>query len=115
MSDSVTPVSIGVNRVSDVRKLTKFRILFKLVKFNNKYVLTTFGFLFALILFIINEPWSIALTYGVLSAIIMATIWVHHCSNISLYQFLYFYILCTYLKIKLKNINETSNRIKGNK
>ena len=114
MSGSVTPVSLGLYRVSDVRKLTKLRILFKIIKFNCEYVLRTFSFLFVLSLFCINEHLPIALTYGLLSAIIIST-WTYISSTITLYQFLYFYILCTYLKIKIKNINETSNRIKGNK
>ena len=114
MSGSVTPVSVGLYRVSDVRKLVKLRILFKIIKFTSQYLQPTIAFLFVLILFIINEPWSIALTYGLLSAIIIA-IWTLTSMNVTSYQFLYFYIICTYLKIKLKNINETSDQIKGNK
>ena len=114
MSGSVTPVSVGLYRVSDVSKLTKLRILFKIIKFTSKYVQSTIAFSFVLSLFIINETWSIALSNGLFSSITI-TIWTYTSMNITSFQFLYFYILCIYLKIKLKNINETSNQIKGNK
>ena len=114
MSGSVTPVSIGLYRVSDIRKLISFRIWYKLIKFNSEYLPSIFGFLFVLVVFIMNEPWTIALTYGLLSATMLA-IWNHSTTQIGVYQFLYFFILCTYLKIKLKNLNETLNQIKTNK
>ena len=114
MSGSVTPVSIGLYRVSDIRKLTRLRILFKLIKINSEYVSRVSGFLFVLIVYIMNEPWSISLTYGLLSATMLA-IWIHSTSRIEMYQFVYFFILCSYLKIKLKNLNNTLNQIKTNK
>ena len=72
MSGSVTPASVGLYRESDVRKLTRFRIVFKLVKLNNEYIPWLFGSSFILGLFIVNEPWQIALTYGLANAIIFS-------------------------------------------
>ena len=112
MSGLVTPASVGLFQGNDVRKLTRLKILFTLVKLNTEYVIRVVGFGLIIGLFIVNEPWLIALTYGLANAI-MFCLWVHPSAKVVIYQFLYLFILCTYLNIKLKNLNQTLKHMRN--
>ena len=105
MSGLLSPSSIGLKNQQDVMKLIKItRILNLVFKFNNKYNITAITFVFYILVYLVNNDILNTLIYGVPNSILMA-MWAHNFMNIFGYQFLYFYIICVYIKIRIKKKN----------
>ena len=105
MSGKRLPSSIGLKNQQDVFKLINItRKLNWVIKLNNKYNITTLTFVFYFLVYLVNNDILNTLVYGVPNSILM-TIWDHHCMNIFGYQFLYFNIICVYIKIRIKEKN----------
>ena len=105
MSGSLSPTTIGLKDHHEVFKLLKItRILNWVLKLNNNYNIPILCFLFYLIVNLVANNILDSLVYGVPNSLLMA-IWGNYCMNIFGYQFLYFYIICLYCKIKIREMN----------
>ena len=105
MSGSVAPLSVGLNDRRDVRELLKFKPVFKIMLIHYRVVSYVMPFGFIMISFIINEDLSTAVIYGLPNAIWMG-IWISPIVAFLFSQFLYFYLICKYLKMKINNLNK---------
>ena len=105
MSGSVSPQSIGLNDEKQINKLISFsRKLFLIVKYQSQFIVPISGVIICLSFYIIFTSFTELLLYGITSAI--SIFWfVLNFSNFLGFQYLYFYLVCKYLDIKLKNIN----------
>jgi hypothetical protein len=112
MSGLVSPQSIGLYNEKDIRKLMKrFKLLIKLSKFN-VFLIASFSLLLASVPIISNCSLAPVLFPGILWFLIFS-LFGYHISGFYLTQITYFYIICYYLRIKLRNINneiEIKNR-----
>ena len=106
MSGSVTPLSVGIEDKRDVKRLLKyeFRVAFKLLELH-VYI----GYvLMAVIIFTfyaLNEDLATVIIYGVPNSL-WSAIWLNAPLRFVLTQFLYYYIVCKYLIIKINRQNE---------
>ena len=105
MSGSVAPSSVGLNDRRDIRQLLKFKPVFKIMIVHYRVVGYTMAIVLVIMSFIVNEDLSTALIYGVPNALLMA-IWVSPIIGFVFSQFLYFYLICKYLKMKINNLNK---------
>ena len=115
MSGSVTPMSVGLFDELEIRKFCRHcKTLFKMFAIQHNIGQPTFGSLFVILLYITKEGWKVALLYGLPNAAIMFLNCYYSCSLL-FYSFLYFYIICKYLRIKIRNNNKELIRIKKTK
>ena len=116
MSGQVSPSTIGLKNQQDVMKLIKItKKLNRVIKLNNNYNITTIAFVFLILVYLVINVILNILIYGVPNSILMA-MWTHHSMNIFGYQFLYFYLICLYCKIRIIEINFTLREMtKGNR
>ena len=115
MSGSVTPREVGLTNEEDVRHLVRItRRIRKIIWFNNDYVIPVCAFNFVLAGFYFKCGSVETLIYATPHAIYLA-VWGHIFWNIFGYQFMYFYIICKFLKIRLKRIKESVIRMKCGK
>ena len=105
MSGFVTPYSVGLYKDSDVKRMKKYNKLFKIIKFDN-YLISLLIFNIMFIPILINESILYSISYGILNALIQTYI-LYICVKHLFFQILYFYIICKYLAIKVKNLNES--------
>ena len=106
MAGRLPPVSVGITDQEQLRKLLKVtRLSMKLMKVNSNYVLPALGFSFLTLLYIMKTSLLATLTFGLMNILII-TLLGHYTGNIYGYQFLFFYLLCRYLRLKLKNLNK---------
>ena len=115
MSGSVTPREVGLTNEEDVRQLLRItRRVKKIIWFNNDCAIIVCAINFNLAGFYFKCGILDTLIYATPHAICIA-VWVHIFSNIFGYQFMYFYIICKFLKIRLKRINESVIRMNSGK
>jgi hypothetical protein len=121
ISGLVSPKSIGLINREDVNQLlNKSKLMFKVSKFLTFGMSLAFFFCSSGITLIIT---SIPSFYWIESFwILHFTAFGYHANNINLSQMTYFYIICLYLKLKLRNANnsirksfETKRRMTYNK
>ena len=113
ISGSVTAYSVGLTSDVNVVALMKnLKLTIKFLKFNNNVICVITAFLYFLIGQMINKT-IVEIILIVLPLTFIFNIWAHYVWNIILYQILYFFILCRYLRIKLQNLNECALRIKN--
>ena len=62
-------------------------------------------------IYVVNTNLYTTIVYGIPNSL-MITISAHHLCNIMYGQLIYFYILCRYLRLKLKNLNESVLQMK---
>ena len=106
MAGRLPPVSVGITDQEQLRKLLKVtRISMKLMKVNGNYLFPALGISLMTLLYLMNTNLLITLTFGLTQTIIVTLI-CHYISNLYGYQFLFFYLLCRYLRLKLKNLNK---------
>ncbi len=105
ISGFVSPKSIGLMNGEDINQLLKkSKFMFKVSR------MLTLGMNFAAfftpgIPLIIN--FSFPLNLIAIFWSIIYTICGHFCANINLSQMTYFYVICLYLKLKLRNVNNS--------
>ena len=115
MSGSVSPREVGLTNEEDIRRLIRLcRRISKMIWINNNRSIITLAITYNLAGFYFKSGLHDTLNYGTPHAIIVA-IWAHTFWNIFCYQFLYFYIICQFLRTKLKRINESVIRMKSGK
>ena len=115
MSGSVTPREVGLTNDEDVRDLVCVtRRINNIIWFNNNYTLPLCCLMCALVGFYLKCGILDTIIYGTPHGIYLA-IWGHILWNIFTYQCMYFYIICKFLKRRLKRINESLIRMnRGN-
>ena len=108
MAGLVTPESIGLTDKGHIVQLIKrSRSVFKLIKFNNGICLPLTAFLFGFGGYVrvhLNSVHTLVI-YGIPNSLFL-TLLVYIMYDILLYQLIYFYIICVFLKFKLKSNNE---------
>ena len=104
MSGLVTPSSVGLYRETDITRLLRYRIFFVLFRINNRYIFPFICLFFQLFLFCINESFTSLIIYIVINSI-QTMYLVYIVVNLITYQILYLHIICTYLEIKIKSLN----------
>ena len=106
MSGSVPPKAMGLNNSKDILSITKkAKFLFKFVDFNMRSFLPLFALL--AVLFVYYYQWTeYVLIYGFPNGIFLA-IFSEYYLGILLYQYLYFYMICLYFRIKINSLNES--------
>jgi hypothetical protein len=117
MSGLVSPKSIGLTNKKEIYKLLKeSKMLFRFAQLNND--------IFVFVIALIKSLWPLIKNCSVLDLIIFGIpnsllfAFCCHCiANINLWQIIYFYIMCSYIKIKIKELNKKLKNIirKGNK
>jgi hypothetical protein len=105
ISGLVSPKSIGlINREHINQLLKKSKLIFKVSKVLT-FGTSFFGFCVIGITLIINSTPSLYWIEFLWA--LLYTIWDYHSNNINLSQITYFYIICLYLKLKLRNTNNS--------
>ena len=106
MSGSVSPASIGLTDEEQVIKLISLsRKLFIIVKYQCKFIVPMLAAFFVISPYLLStSPIEIVL-YGIPATIIYFHIELYFWTFFG-YQYLYFYLVCKYLDMKLKNSNE---------
>ena len=105
MSGSVAPLSVGLTDNRDIRRLLKHKPIFQLMIIQTRYLTFIITSVVIMTCFILNEDLSTIVNYGVLHSLLYA-IFVHHFSAELLTQIFYCYIICVYLKLKIRNLNK---------
>src|SRR5882724_10910013 len=114
MSGFITPVSIGLtNRDQILALIRRTRILFKILIFNTYIVFTIMSLIFCLMPYIIKCTLFEILIFGIPNTLFFTLI-VHYVFNTILFHGIYLYILCYYLKLKLRNIGNITSKMKIN-
>ena len=106
MAGRLEPASVGITDQEQLCKLLKVtRISMKLMKLNSNYLFPVLGFSFFTLLYLLKTDLLATLTFGLIQTILLTFV-SHYIGNIYGYQFLFFYLLCRYLRLKLKNLNK---------
>ncbi len=105
ISGLVSPISIGlINREHINQFLNKSKLMFKISRI--LIIIMSFAsFCLSGIPLIINSPFELYLVEIFWS--LFFTTFAYFCVNINLSQMTYFYIICLYLKLKLRNANNS--------
>jgi len=113
ISGSISPNSIDLTNELEIYKLIKrskllfsmcytIAYMYPLIAFFTSISTLTLNYKFSYQLIVYGIPWSFILAFS-----------VHYASNYLIWQMAYFYIICLYLKIKLKCLNnQIENRVK---
>jgi hypothetical protein len=106
MSGLVSPKSIGLINKKEIYKLMKLsKILFLLSEWNNEILVPLLGFTFNLSPFIMNCSILETLGFGIPNISLFA-LSIHYSSSTNVWQMVYFYLICRYIKIKFNEIND---------
>jgi hypothetical protein len=106
MSGLVSPKSIGLTNKEEIYKMLKvYKITFKICELNAGKVVPIIGFLINIIPYAMNCSIGDTILYGIPHSLIYGC-GAHHVFNIIVWQVVYYYFICRYLKIKLKKSNE---------
>jgi hypothetical protein len=103
ISGLVSPKSIGLINREDINELLKkSKLMFKISEFSIIWI-TICAFFTSFIPLIIISSFQLFLIEIFWS--LLYTVFVYFSTNINLYQMTYFYIICLYLKLKIRNTN----------
>ena len=114
MSGLVTPYSVGLIDERDIYKLLRYRLVFKVIGYQTKYIEPLIAFMAQFILVLFNENLINVITFGI-SLSIQNSIFIYFYNNFLIYQILCLHILCTYLELKLNNLNKRLIEMKKSK
>ena len=115
MTGSVAPKDIGLTDRHFIRQLCKRTDRWcKILWFHNDYVITGMAFTFSMLLYIMRDQPIHVLMYGIPNSTLLA-LTAHYFGNIYFFQFLFFLIICSYLKHKINGMNETAKQMIENK
>ena len=115
MSGLVSPKSLGLTDEQQIRKLLKTtKTLLKYININNNIIGPIIAVTIMITCFSLNASLFETICYGIPNSIIYA-IWTVYCINLITYQFLLFYIICLYLKMKINSLNERLLEMKRRK
>jgi hypothetical protein len=106
MSGLISPKSIGLTNKEEIYKLIKeSKFLFSFCEWNTHIIVPLMGFLLSLLPFIINCSLLDIILFGIPHSILY-TIAVHYTTSIMIWSVVYFYLICRYIKIKIKEQND---------
>jgi hypothetical protein len=113
ISGLVSPKSIGfINREHINQLLNKSKLMFEVSR------ILIIGASFACF-FLSGIPLIINSSFGLylieIFWVLLFTVYTYFCANITFYQMTYFYIICLYLKLKLRNTNNSITKSFDNK
>jgi hypothetical protein len=109
MSGLISPKSIGLTNKVEIYKLIKeSKILFSFCEWNNK-IIPLMVFTINLLLFILNYSLLDLMIFGIPHSILYA-LCVHYNCCIIFLPLVYFYLICGYIKIKIKEQNDSSQK-----
>jgi hypothetical protein len=105
ISGFVSPKSIGFINIEDINQLlNKSKLMFKVSKYLT-FGMSFAGFCISGIPLIINSTFSLYWIEFLWT--LLYTIFCYHTFSINFSQMTYFYIICLYLKLKLRNANNS--------
>jgi hypothetical protein len=112
MSGLISPQSIGLTNRDEIYKLIKLsKLTFFVCRFNADITIAVSTFTLNILPFIINCSILDIILFGIPHSILFCCC-CHFIFNINLWKFTYFYLVCNYLKIKLREVNnELTNKI----
>jgi hypothetical protein len=111
MSGHLPPRYVDLTNEPEVIKLVSLsKKLFKIIKINNQMVIPPMVIAFMMTTYVIKLDFITALLFGIPNALFLAGAGVIFC-NFMFYQFIYFYITCFYLKLKLDHLNKCLTKI----
>ena len=106
MSGLVSPKSIGLTNEREIYKLIKLsKRLFLISDFILKIPVPIFAFIFPLILYISKYSVIITIIFGFSNSLLFS-LCIYYIFSINVLQVIYFYIICFYIKIINKELNE---------
>jgi len=106
MSGLVSPKSIGLTNKKEIYKLIKLsKILFLLSEWNNEILIPLLAFTFNLLPFIMNCSILETLGFGIPNSLFFA-LSLHYSYSTNVWQMVYFYLICHYIKIKFNETND---------
>jgi hypothetical protein len=106
MSGLISPKSIGLTNKEEIYEMLKvYKILFKICELNAGKIIPLMGFLLNIIPYAMNCSIVDTILYGIPHSLLCACV-SHHGFTIIVWQVVYYYFICRYLKIKLKKSNE---------
>ena len=113
MSGLVSPKSIGLTNKEEIYKLVKkTKRLFILCKYNIELIIPIITFFISFVPFIMNCTVFETIIYGIPHSILFS-MGCYYVFNINIWQVVYLYIMCRYIKIKLNELNNNfSHRIR---
>ena len=105
MSGLVSPKSIGLTNKEDIYKLIKLsKNLFYICELIVKIPVPVLVFNLNIIPLIINCSVMETIIFGIPNSFLFA-LCAYYITSINLWQVIYFYLICSYLKIKIKELN----------
>ena len=104
LSGEDIPVTIGLHHDSHFKQVMQYKTIFRIIDKHNQFFFPIFASLFNFISYFINENITNVIIYGIPNSLYLG-LFAYYFSNIMIFQFAYFYYLCKYLRIKLKNLN----------
>ena len=111
MTGSVAPKDIGLTDEDFIRLLCKRTDKWcQIVRFNNNYVSPVIAWNFSIFLYIVRDRPIYLLLYGIPNSALI-TLNTYYFTNIYFFQFLFFLIICLYLKHKINRMNETAKQM----
>ena len=103
---SIPENTIGIANEVEFGKLRNFSLnVFTILQLQNDYIVPITIGSCVLFLYAIETNFTMIITFGLFNTIYWS-FFMHIFINLVTYQFLYFFILCKYFKIKIKNLNE---------
>jgi hypothetical protein len=106
MSGLVSPKSIGLTNKKEIYKFIKLsKILFLLSEWNNKALIPLMTLTFSLFAFFMNRSILETLGFGIPNSLLLA-LSLHYTYSTNVWQMVYFYLICCYIKIKFNETNE---------
>jgi hypothetical protein len=106
MSGLISPKSIGLTNKEEIYKMLKiYKILFKICELNARILVPTIGFLLSIIPYAMNCSIVDTILYGIPHSLLYGC-GAHYVFTIIVWQVVYYYFICRYLKIKLKKSNQ---------
>lgn len=112
MSGLISPQSIGLTNGDEIYKLIKkSKLTFFVCRLNTEITVPVFAFTLNIFPFIIKCSILDIILFGIPHSILFCCC-CHFIFNINLWKVVYFYLVCNYLKIKLREVNnELINKI----
>ena len=114
LSGEDIPVTIGLYHDSHFKQVMQYKTIFRIIDKHNRFFFPYFASLFNFISYMINENITNVILYGIPNSLYLG-LFTYYFANIMIFQLAYFYYLCKYLKLKLKNLNKELYEIHKNK
>ncbi len=106
MSGLVSPKSIGLTNKQEIYRMMRItKFLFGICKWNNNKVIPIIALAMSLLPFVMNCSTLDTILFGIPNSLLYAFCGRNAC-NINIFQVVYFYLICHYIKVKFKESND---------